>query len=79
MHFSTRSIFRRQIIGIASISKHRLSVISHVDVKNNTPKMVDVSGKLPSPRIAHARVRQILSITIKGLHLLSFIQKYLYI
>lgn len=37
-------------------SFRNLSQLTHIDAKNNTPKMVDVSGKLSSLRIAHARV-----------------------
>jgi hypothetical protein len=32
------------------------SQLTHIDAKSNTPKMVDVSGKSSSLRIAHARV-----------------------
>jgi len=65
-----RSFYRhRQIINIA---KHRFSVISHIDVENNTPKMVDVSEKSPSPRIAHARAIVNLPLDISNYLVTSF-------
>lgn len=47
-----------QFTKIASLRSNRLSSLTHVG-DDNMPKMVDVNGKIPSKRTAHAQVRNI--------------------
>ena len=67
-----------KLIHIKTVGRHQkfCCKLTHIDYDNNQPKMVDISEKISTHRMAHAQVRNVLHLC-SYFHFLHLYHTYL--